>query len=226
MLPGNFIRQGEDRRKLTLGLVKSEQTLPEVLLGSKIGKYTLESLDKYRFEGRTFVLVSWGIRDVWIKEKLILWTYLNAQLKRDTPKQDLTSKQILSYAKRRVARIIQEEESLVLPAWKLNRPAFAKYLLTLAGFAPKAVMKLLDPSKGYVPGNIYFVSKLEQNQARVVYVEYRGERMSFRDFVSSHTKLKINYARQLLSLGRSLEELATYQPRKHVRKKDKLDAYA
>lgn len=95
-----------------------------------------------------------------------------------------------------------------------NPRVFADYVLSLEGYGPRKHLDRIDNDKGYERGNLRWVTcaQNQRNKRGVVYVEYRGEKMVFMDFVKRHTYLSYGWARDAFHRGVPLEELAKMPP--------------
>jgi hypothetical protein len=93
---------------------------------------------------------------------------------------------------------------------------FAQYVSSLDGYGSRKHLDRIDNDRGYVRGNLRWVTAAENNRNRrgLLYVDFKGERMVFMDFVRKHTHLSYGWAREAFHRGISLEVLARLPPGK------------
>jgi hypothetical protein len=96
--------------------------------------------------------------------------------------------------------------------------SFEEYFTHVTALPDANATKELDRINNdghYEPGNLRWVDRKEQSRNRRPnkYVTWQGTQMVWSDFVRNHTNISVTKANVLLREGKTLEEIASYNPR-------------
>lgn len=94
-------------------------------------------------------------------------------------------------------------------------PTYCKYINSLPRREGQNQVDRIDNSKGYIRGNLRWVTSKENNANKRtnVMVEWEGNEYCFEHFAERFTKLSTGYARRLFTKGATLEELSKWIPK-------------